>query len=633
MRALPALAAIVAACVDKGSTATRALHQPSDSLVVHTIDIAGKVVGADGSAISEADVAIFPAGEFAIIKARTSSSGEFRVQARPGTYFATATARGWRSGFASVLRKSQHELTVELVLDHGAPSASVRGRVRRSDGTPVAAAAVRIERWEKPAKIFITTTDASGAYETVLPAGSPCVVSVLPGQYVSPPQTVACVSDHTLDFVGYDWRGHAVSPSWQVLDWIRTEAIPLATVDPRSNVDDLGRIRTALGTARIIALGEATHGTREFHRLKHRVIKYLIENDHVSAVAYEVNLPEAFAVDDYIRYGTGTAAAALASLHFWIIDTLEVLELVEWIRVHNANRSPEKRVRFYGIDSQYTLEPAKYVQGYFGRHGRTYVARAENLLGIFAQADPSEYGKLSPQERKVARAKLRDLLLLMDQHRTELIASSGAEEWARVRQAVAVIDQAAHLRSLEQGEVYREVRDRSMAQNVRWIADQQPAEGRIVVSAANGHISMHSLEGVRTMGYHLRQQFGRDYLPIALTFGSGSFQARDGKPAAETRGVIENVVSSPPEYFFEAALERTDLDLFVLDLRNRPRAGPVADWFAWPRPTREYGATFLPPDTPWFHEFIDQHYDMVAFVRNTTRARPTPTGLRGPPAR
>jgi hypothetical protein len=66
---------------------------------------------------------------------------------------------------------------------------------------------------------------------------------------------------------------HPVSP---VVQWIRSAAIPLATTEPRHGLADLEALRPLVGDARIVSLGEATHGTREFFQLKHRLLEFCV---------------------------------------------------------------------------------------------------------------------------------------------------------------------------------------------------------------------------------------------------------------------------------------------------------------------------------------------------------------------
>jgi len=115
---------------------------------------------------------------------------------------------------------------------------------------------------------------------------------------------------------------------------------------------DLEPLRAIVSSARIVALGEATHGTREFFQLKHRLLEFLVRELGFTAFALEANWPEAQAVDDYVRHGRGDPAAALAGLRFWTWNTEEVLALIEWLRAYNAGGG--RPVSFTGFDAQFS---------------------------------------------------------------------------------------------------------------------------------------------------------------------------------------------------------------------------------------------------------------------------------------
>ena len=125
--------------------------------------------------------------------------------------------------------------------------------------------------------------------------------------------------------------------------WIEAKAIPLNTTDPSAQLDDLEPLRAMIGNATVVGLGEGTHGTREFSRMKHRIFEFLVERMGFTVFAFEANLPEAFAVNDYILNGKGDPKVALKGLYFWTSNTAEVLDLIEWMRRWNADplQSPQ----------------------------------------------------------------------------------------------------------------------------------------------------------------------------------------------------------------------------------------------------------------------------------------------------
>src|SRR5689334_21942379 len=120
-------------------------------------------------------------------------------------------------------------------------------------------------------------------------------------------------------------------------DWLREHALPFDTTDPGSDFTDLVPLKEWIGDARIVALGEATHGTHEFFEMKHRMLRFLVEEMGFNTFAIEANLPEANLLNDYLHTGQGDPAALLDGLHFWTWDTQEVLDMILWMRAHNEN--------------------------------------------------------------------------------------------------------------------------------------------------------------------------------------------------------------------------------------------------------------------------------------------------------
>jgi erythromycin esterase len=131
---------------------------------------------------------------------------------------------------------------------------------------------------------------------------------------------------------------------------------------------------------------------------------------------------------------------------------------------------------------------------------------------------------------------------------------------------------------------------------------------------------------VVTMGQCLAEQFGDDYLSVGMMFGQGSFQAildaETGNPHLD-----EVTVGAPPVGSLDAALmEATVAPALLLDMRVLPP--DLRSWFEGPLLTREAGAGF--DGEPQMHSTIHpaSRHQVLAFVRHTTRANPTPTGMR-----
>ena len=170
------------------------------------------------------------------------------------------------------------------------------------------------------------------------------------------------------------------------VEWIRRNAIPLKTVEAGNGFDDITPLKHVVGDARVVALGEATHGTREFFQLKHRVIEFLATQMGFSIFTIEANMPEAYKLNDYVVDGTGDPKALLRGMYFWTWQTEEVLAMVEWMR--KFNQSGKGHIEFTGFDMQTPNVAAEIVHKYIVEHDPAYLATLDTVWQEVANSRP-----------------------------------------------------------------------------------------------------------------------------------------------------------------------------------------------------------------------------------------------------
>jgi erythromycin esterase-like protein len=154
------------------------------------------------------------------------------------------------------------------------------------------------------------------------------------------------------------------------VDWIRTNAIRLATPEAGHGFSDMQPLKKLIGDARIVSLGEATHGTREFFQLKHRMLEFLATEMGFTVFSIEANMPEAYRLNDYVLNGTGDPAQLLRGMYFWTWNTEEVLDMIKWMREYNA--SGRGRLQFTGFDMQTHTVALDIVQQFVAQYDPAY---------------------------------------------------------------------------------------------------------------------------------------------------------------------------------------------------------------------------------------------------------------------
>jgi len=161
-------------------------------------------------------------------------------------------------------------------------------------------------------------------------------------------------------FVVVTCVGQSPGPDVAGLAWLRANAVPLTTVEAGSGFADLVKLKAAIGDARIVSLGESTHGTREIFQAKHRLVEYLASELGFTIFSIEANMPEAYRLNDYVLQGKGDSKTLLQGMYFWTWNTEEVLAMIEWMRAFN--QSGKGRIEFTGFDIQTPTVAMEIVQ-------------------------------------------------------------------------------------------------------------------------------------------------------------------------------------------------------------------------------------------------------------------------------
>ncbi len=164
------------------------------------------------------------------------------------------------------------------------------------------------------------------------------------------------------------WPEENTPPDPALLQALADNTFPIATVQPNDDFQDLQFLKPILADKRIVALGEATHGTREFFLMKHRLLRFLVREMGFRLFAIEAGVASSRAINDYVLHGTGSGRQALMGLEYWTWKTEEVLNLIEWMRTYNADPATTHKVQFLGIDPV------------FGERDRTMAANVRAIL-------------------------------------------------------------------------------------------------------------------------------------------------------------------------------------------------------------------------------------------------------------
>jgi erythromycin esterase-like protein/adenine/guanine phosphoribosyltransferase-like PRPP-binding protein len=415
---------------------------------------------------------------------------------------------------------------------------------------------------------------------------------------------------------------------------IRRRAIPLT-----GNPSQYDALLDGIGDARIVLLGEATHGTHEFYRERAYITRRLITEKGFAAVAVEADWPDAYRVNRYVR-GTGDdeesvdALAGFGRFPTWMWRNADVLDFVGWLRSHNDTKKADERAGFYGLDLYSLRASMQAVLAYLEKVDPDAARRARTRYACFDQfgEEIQQYAYATGQgigpscEREVVTQ-------LMELHRRRVDYASrdgriAADEFFYAAQNARLVRNAEeYYRTMFRGRAESwNLRDQHMAQTLQELApflERTRPGARIVVWAHNSHLGdARATEmgegGELNVGQLVRDRFGAEAVLVGFTTFTGTVTAAtDWDAPAGRRHVRPALAGSYERLFHEAGIPR-----LLLPLRSDLE---LASALAAPRLERAIGVIYAPQTerrSHYFHARLPEQFDYVLHFDETRAVEP-----------
>lgn len=421
-----------------------------------------------------------------------------------------------------------------------------------------------------------------------------------------------------------------------VTEWIAENAIPIKTVEAGNGFEDLKPIGDMIDDARIVSLGEPTHGNREVFQLKHRLLEYLVTEKDFNIFALECPFGEAFDVNRYVVDGIGDPEKAIAGIYFWTWDTQEVLELIKWMRSYNANPENKRKVKFYGFDPQDPQRAARVLLEYLKKVDPNLEKAVRPALGIleFPFSDPRAIGRRQwiPEEYdSLSLNEIQKVMKAFENKKNAYVSSSSLKEWQFAKQHARQLE-IYILASTNDGLNYANERDHGQAENIRWALNYEGDDSKIIVWAHNIHVNNaygkevlkegFDYEGTAWMGNHLKLWYENQIKIIGFFYNQGEFSALDDN--FPSKGFHTFSVGNAKEGSIEHQFVKANLNKAFLDLSKLPKDGLVFNWFNELIPTR-YSWGFYnqnkSEDYYWPHKLASE-FDALIYLDKTTATNP-----------
>jgi erythromycin esterase len=423
-----------------------------------------------------------------------------------------------------------------------------------------------------------------------------------------------------LDFEG------SPGPAAATVAWLSETAVPFTTVQAGTNLTDLAPLEAMVGSARLVGMGEGTHGTKEFFQMKHRLFEFLVREMGFTLFAIEASWQEANDMNAYVLTGSGDPEQLLSGLYFWTWRTQEVLDLVQWMRQWNVSAPADQQVQFLGFDMQYPGAAMDTVGSYVRRVDSANVSFVEERYACLTPyrdtrgqwSQPwANYAGLPEGTRTACRTGLQQVFDLIDSKSGEYQSVTSPAQYANAHHSARVVQQWEDMVAGSTTYAGAAARDRYMAENAGWLLDQAGGGARMMLWAHNGHVSR--VPGA--MGWHLDSAFGTDYVNLGFLFGRGRFNAVEMSGGQTTgKGVLSFNAQLVPNSSLEATFLATGLPRLLLDARRIPEGGDPAAPLRGPIPMRAIGCCYDPTlaATYFAAQFLPTNVDLLIYLESAS---------------
>jgi len=402
--------------------------------------------------------------------------------------------------------------------------------------------------------------------------------------------------------------------------------------------DDYDPLLELIGEARLVLLGEATHGTDEFYKSRAEITKRLIEEKAFTVIGWEADWPDALRVNRYIRGkdDDSTAQEALAGFKrfpTWMWRNADILNLVGWLEEHNSRtRGPTAGV--YGLDLYSLYSSIESVIRYLEKIDPESAKQARQRYSCFEDfgEDPQAYGLIAARDHSLScEEEVVQQLVELQRHANDYLGRDGriaADELFYAAQNARVAKNAEqYYRAMFHGRVNTwNLRDTHMVDTLDDLMEhlrEQGEQPKAIIWAHNSHLgdaraTEMGARGELNVGQLVRERHGSEAVLVGFTTYTGSVTAASNwDEPAERKWVRPALAES-----YEALMHDVGIRDFLLTIRDdqelRRNLEPT-------RLERAIGVIYRRETERWSHYFdasLSSQFDAVIHFDETRAVEP-----------
>jgi erythromycin esterase len=374
--------------------------------------------------------------------------------------------------------------------------------------------------------------------------------------------------------------------------------------------DNLTFLDSILKDNKVLALGESTHGTSDFFKMKFMIIKYCVTELGYKSIGIEADYAGTKQLNSFLTEGNGNIDDAIYDMGIAAWMTIEMKEIIEWLKDFNSNKSAKDKIQIWGFDMQFsnaTVEDLKRIV-------LPYAKNNEFEIHFF---DTIQSWKYSNQ---INKAKLDGFI----KNLKELSKIMNVSDRINLLRLTQILEQTMYFKSKTDYVERLIVRDSCMAFNVNTTLDFY--KHKSILWAHNGHIAKSkNYKNWRPMGSYLNKEYGDSYYPLGLMTEKGSIGFYNRLTLMND--TIEIPFDSKKKSY-DKILANNSYDNFFIDIKSSLKKPTLKQLFSEKHLTRTIDLIYNTKtknyyvQNNYFKESLYENFNGIIFIRQTRGARP-----------
>lgn len=402
----------------------------------------------------------------------------------------------------------------------------------------------------------------------------------------------------------------------ETIQWINENSIKIEDADPTTKLSIFNdNIPKSFENAKIFGFGEATHHGKEFFDIKAKFFKYLVETQHIKVFIIEDSYPSEAGINEWISGGKGNVETIANNFGIVPWYCKEIVNLLEWMRSYNLNKTKDEQIQFYGMDIQNVKGINQEIRDLVKNYN---IPISEELLLVADMCVDRkvEYNK-SNDWADIQIPKLNEIENILVDFQKGVKDDSNAEFNVAIRALHYLKKYTYYVQNH-----FSQDRDLKMFENVKWIIENKSKNGKAFIWAHNEHVNNkgfanYTNRNIYNLGRHLKEYYKDDYYSVGFDFGKGTL---GGYVFSENERARWNtyLLNQPfPDTYAATFIDVKD-DIFFIDMKKALHNNPT-DFFKNKNKQLILGASgYNPNQNNLFTKKFSEMYDGLIFIKNIT---------------